>query len=359
MNNDKFPFLILDHSKSHIDEDSDFSENEYKNKNFKIDKYEKFKPKSIINKEKKYQTLKREENKVKDLLSNFLKNMESEDNSVGFDFKPVNTLKMKGKDKDTISIRKRIKKIKTATNKKISHIKRTNSYNVNKDKFTDNYIVYKNTENNKFKLDESTPKSSIFTNNPFHKKKVGFNLNPNTNIKPKSNNNEIRRNSILKKRSKIVKNIKICISPKNKQKRNSDKNKIQRINSYTEYNKINLKPFTIEASRGNINRKFSYKKDNSIKTHLNNINSKIKKTKSLTGSNTAINFKNEGFVLTKIIGKRKKKMSLKNNLYNFGNGNTPIKKKKNVFNDSNFNSLYSGSSDCIKRISIESKKKKQ
>ena len=353
MDDNKFPYLILDHSKSQIDDDSDFSENEYKNKNFKIQKYEKFKPKPIINKEKNNQTLKREENKVKDLLSNFLKNIESEDNT-GFVFKTVNTLKVK--DKDTISIKKRIKKIKTSTSKKMDKINRTNSYNVSKDKFkdkfNDNYIVYKNTENNKVILDDTTPKASLFSHNVLHKKKVGFNINPNSN-KPKPSN-EVRRNSILKKRTKKKSSIKVSNSLKNNKKRDSDK--IHRINSYTEYNKINLKPFTIEASRGSINKIFSNKKESLAKTHINNISSKIKKTKSQVGNNTVFNFKNEGFVLTKNTLKKKKKMSLKNFICNFGHNNTLIKTRKNVFNDSNYNSLFSESSECINKGSIEPKK---
>ena len=52
MNDNKFSYIILDQNKSHMNEDSDFSENEYKKKSFKIQKYEKFKPKPIINKEK-------------------------------------------------------------------------------------------------------------------------------------------------------------------------------------------------------------------------------------------------------------------------------------------------------------------
>jgi hypothetical protein len=369
MNDSKFPYLILDHDKSQMDEDSDFSENEYKNKNFKIQKYEKFKPKPIINKEKNSKTLLREENKVKDLLSNFLKNMESEENGTDFAFKQVNTLKIKDKnkdkEKDTISIKKRIKK--TATNK--NEFNRNNTYcsfKTNKDRFIDRindkynekYQVYKNTENNKFIADESipspTPKSSLFSNNvSFHPKKVGFNLNPSNNKTSVNTNTEIRKEGILKKKTKKKNSLQICNSLKNKQKRDSDK--ILRNNSYSE--KINLQPLTIEATRGTINKAASNKRRSSAKV-INNIRTKIKKTKSQVGNNSFINFKNEGFVLIKNNDKRKKKMSLKNFICNFvNNNNSQIKKKKNVINDSNHNSLFSESSDCnINKISIEPKK---
>ena len=55
------------------DKDSDFSEKENKSKDFILQKYEKFKPKSD-NKE----NLKGAENKIKKLLSIFLKNIEKE-----------------------------------------------------------------------------------------------------------------------------------------------------------------------------------------------------------------------------------------------------------------------------------------
>jgi hypothetical protein len=45
MNNNKYKYLLIDQPR---DDDSDFSENEYNNKDFKIQKYEKFKPKKIV-----------------------------------------------------------------------------------------------------------------------------------------------------------------------------------------------------------------------------------------------------------------------------------------------------------------------
>ena len=202
MNDNKFSYIILDQNKSHINEDSDFSENEYKKKNFKIQKYEKFKPKPLINKEKTNKTLKREENKVKDLLSMFLKNLESEEYSSSFLYKPNNTLKMK--DKETISIKKkRLKTIKTLTNK--DDINRTNSLTIKKDKFKDKFYdklnTHKNFENNKNILDESSPNSSLLSNNKFYQKKVVFNFNTNNVSHNVNNNNDNHKEGILKKKN--------------------------------------------------------------------------------------------------------------------------------------------------------------
>ena len=58
MKKSNFPFELLDQNKSHLEEESDFSENEYKNNKFKIQKYEKFKPKSIMKEKNNIKTLK-------------------------------------------------------------------------------------------------------------------------------------------------------------------------------------------------------------------------------------------------------------------------------------------------------------
>ena len=115
--------LIIDQNKSHNEDDSEFSEKEYKHKNFKIQKYEKFKPKPII---KNNRSLRGAENKVKNLLSNFLKNYENEGHPLIY-----NKLN-KAKTKKNIEINqntnnnKRLKKVKTAlSNKKL---KTTTSY---------------------------------------------------------------------------------------------------------------------------------------------------------------------------------------------------------------------------------------
>ena len=354
MNDNKFSYIILDQNKSHMNEDSDFSENEYKKKSFKIQKYEKFKPKPIINKEKTNKTLKREENKVKDLLSMFLKNLESEENSSGFLYKPNNTLKMKDKDKDTISIKKKgLKKIKTVTNK--NDINRTNSLIIKKDKFKDKFYdklnIHKNFDNNKYMLGESTPKSSLFSNNIFHQKKVGFNLNTNNLSHNVNNNNDNHKEGILKKRSKRKYSLKVSNTLKNNKKINYI---VQRTNSYTE---INIKPLNIDITKGNINKNISNKRGNSTKTHLNNIRSKIKKTQSQS-SNSYINFKNDNIVLNKNTNdKKKKRISFKNFINNLVSNNSLIKKNKNiVFNESNYNSMFSENSDCnINKKSIEIK----
>ena len=71
MNDNNYQFLLFGKQNN---KDSDFSEREYKNKDFILQKYEKFKPKNnyISN------NLKGAENKVKNLLSIFLENIEKE-----------------------------------------------------------------------------------------------------------------------------------------------------------------------------------------------------------------------------------------------------------------------------------------
>ena len=75
MKNEEFPFLMIDRKKSNIDEDySDFSAKKYKNFN----KPEKFKPKVVNNPEKSQNIIKGAENKVKSMLSIFLKDYEKD-----------------------------------------------------------------------------------------------------------------------------------------------------------------------------------------------------------------------------------------------------------------------------------------
>ena len=75
MKNEEFPFLMIDRKKSNIDEDySDFSAKKYKNFN----KPEKFKPKLVNNPEKSQNIIKGAENKVKSMLSDFLKDYEKD-----------------------------------------------------------------------------------------------------------------------------------------------------------------------------------------------------------------------------------------------------------------------------------------
>ena len=320
MSDNKFPFLILDQNKSHIEDDSEFSENEYKHKNFKIQKYEKFKPKPII---KNNRSLRGAENKVKNLLSNFIKNIESESYSRE-DFKSY--ISVKNKDKDSISIKKCNKK----NSLKNGNYIRTNSFTLNNNN--------KNVESNNAFHGESTPKSSLFSH-MFPKKKVTFNINT-ANLGSFRKDISKEGNNIFKKQGKKKNSIKINSTFKTNYF-------LKRTSSYTEIIKKNKISSLAENIKGNnIMGKIS-------KKEINRPILKKTKTKSY-GQNNILNFKNDGFVLMKNINetkehKKKRKSILKNfanNIYYKNNHAKKNKNKSNVFNDSYHNSMLSENSDC-------------
>ena len=159
MNNDKFQFLLIGQQR---DDDSDFSDNEYNNKDFKIQKYEKFKPKK--NDYKK--DLRGAENQIKNILSVFLKNIESEKKDSNIIF--TGEQSHKNKERNSISNRnKKIMIMKTSTFNKDKDFTRSSSLNFP----VKNYFLNNNLS--------KTPEISNLNPNLNHKKKVAFNLNPN------------------------------------------------------------------------------------------------------------------------------------------------------------------------------------
>ena len=322
MSDSKFPYLILDQNKSPLEDDSDFSEDEYKSKNFKIQKYEKFKPKQVNNRDKNNKSLKGAENKVKNLLSLFLKNIESEVDNSGSLYKSINTIK--DKDKDSISIKKcKLKKINTTKN---DYLIRTNSYNMTIKNDNKSY-ANKNIDSNYPFHDEHTSKS-LFSK-IFQPKKVGFNIGHNSNKDFSKEGNHILKLKIKKKNS-----LKINSPFKNKGINNI-------VNRTQSYNTENFKKNKMSSFADNIkgNNIIGKKKDKSI----------LKKTKSY-GQNHYLNFKNEGFVLNKNINDiKKKKKGILKNIIHYKNRQS----KKNILNES---SLLSESSDNnINKKSIEIK----
>ena len=318
MSDNKFSFLIMDQNKSHIDDDSEFSENEYKHKNFKIQKYEKFKPKPII---KNNKSLKGAENKVKNLLSHFIKNIESE----AYSRDNLNSnISVKNKDKDSISI----KKCKKKNSLKIGNLIRTNSFTLNN----------QNVENNNAFYGGNTPKSSLFTH-MFPKKKVAFNINP-SNFSSFNKDLSKEGNNFFKNQAKKKNSVKISGSLKNN-------DFLKRTSSYSEIIKKNRISSIADNLKGNnIMGKIA-------KKEINRPILKKTNTKSY-GQNNILNFKNDGFVLMKNSNeikehKKKKKSILKNfvnNIYYKNNQTKKNKNKSNLFNDSNYNSMFSENSDC-------------
>ena len=357
MSGTKFPYIILDQNKSQLEDDSDFSENGYKNTKFKIQKYEKFKPKSIM-KENNNKVLKGAENKVKYLLSIFLKNIESEDYNTGI-FKHNNTLKIKDKDKDNVSIKKkRIKKINTATNNKFG---RTNSFCISSN--NENKINIYNTENHKFNFRVISPKASLFSNAGY-KKKVGFNINP---INISNTDSQKEGHHIFKKKTK--KKYNLGLSNTIIKKNNKNENLKRTKSNNTDINKDNKIYYSMCESpkiKSNIFPTNTNERVNSnkIKKNLTNKKKLINKTQSQGQIKSYLNFKNGGIMLNKNNNdnkehKKKKKITFKN-LINIVNNNININNinNKNNNNDSNYNSIISERSDCnLNKKSIELKSK--
>ena len=80
MENEQFPFLLIEQNKINQDE-SDFSDEKgKKNKKFELKKYEKFKPKILSELDNNNLNLDKAENKVKTMLSLFLKDIQKEEN---------------------------------------------------------------------------------------------------------------------------------------------------------------------------------------------------------------------------------------------------------------------------------------
>ena len=159
MNDDKYPIISLNYTKN---KNLGYSEKGHRtyNKELNYEKYEKFQPKNTDS-YYKIKTLRREENKVKNLLSIFLKNYEELNSGI---------LSEVNKDKENIEInpnknnnKKRLKKVKTAlSNKKLNKINsfinssnnnsKDNKMNNKNEEILDNYKSQKT----KFKLDRNS-----------------------------------------------------------------------------------------------------------------------------------------------------------------------------------------------------------
>ena len=81
MSNSKYSLLLL-RNQSIKDEESDYDLKLYKTKSkYKYNNFEKFRPKTKVNSDDNENVLKGAENQVKSLLSNFIKNFQSEKNN--------------------------------------------------------------------------------------------------------------------------------------------------------------------------------------------------------------------------------------------------------------------------------------
>ena len=334
MNNDKFQFLLIGHSR---DDDSDFSENEYKNKDYKIQKYEKFKPKK--NSFKK--DLRGAENQIKNILSGFLKNIESEKRNSEIIFNDGQA----NKNKERLSISNRNKKLiirKTSTfDKDKEDYIRSSSLSIPvKNNFLNNYL-------------SKTPEISNHNPNIIHKKKITFNLNLNdiSNASVQKEGSYLTSKKTKKKNNSLIKNNEIKVSKTLifKEKINNFVKRTKSIGSgiFKRKNK-NSK----EMKGDLINSKLNCSK----KSNLNKSNSLIKTRSFIQNNNNSYyNFKSDYFILNKSNNDNSinLKHSLKKKKVKFKNTK---KSKIDLFNESTHNSIISDCSEyALNKKSIDIK----
>ena len=277
------------------EENDDFSEFYYKNKDFKLSKYEKFEPK-IYDNYNNDNNLKKTENQVKNLLSFYIKNIEKEKNDsyIFFDEKEtkINNKKEINKKPTNVNKTKAIKSISLNMN-----LKYNNKLNILKEELSNN--------NNNFKYNSNINN----TENSSQSKNVKHLYKEK---KRKSNNSNDK--------TQFSKNLKI-------------KEKLKKLC------KISNKSFGLQLFKDN--KDINNKEANNIFTNLNkmpnqkiiNQKSLIKKQKSVNQNISFLNFKKD-FILNK---------SPKNNdeILKIFNKN----KKSILFNNSIHNSVLSDFSD--------------
>ena len=326
MEKGKFSYLLLEHQRQ---EDFDFFEKNYiPDHDFIHQSYEKFKPKKNAN-----QNLVKTENKVKKLLSNFLKKMESNKNYDDITNSDI-------EEEKPIQKNKKLEKLDSNGN-----LRDLKSFRVNK-KLSEKFISFNINSNseikNKLNINNKNAKRKNISNNNI-KQKFGERVNK-IDIE---NNNNFSPILISNKRLKNYKNKNVGTF---KEKIN---NILQRTKTY------GLKLMKKSRNRfGSID--YSKHNNNNNKTiHSNKIknnNSLIKRQKSFNYDNTYLNFKNSNILLNKNINEsfiidssllKKKKLFSK-----------IVKARKNdIFNESKNNSILSDLSDIhLNRVSFDNKK---
>jgi hypothetical protein len=281
---DQFPYLMMNENKSNSDESSDSPEKE--SKYFKYKTFAKFKPKSnnSSNIEEDKKSLKGAENKVKLLLSDYLKNIEMEKRGEYF-----KNLRLNNKNLGTVIIpRKRKKRLTNITKKKFKEMN-----DIENDNKNSTLIFDTNTKMNKSKY------SSIV------KGRKGTIL---TKHKSRGKN---------KSSSLFGTNIKTIKNDQMKEKKNNKKKKL----SYTLIKKNDNKDLEL------LNSEY-FKKDYSNKSDLGSI-------KSL------LSIKDEGAV-----GNNNKQKLVKEELFTKILHNNH-KSRNELFNESCHNSIISEGSNCF------------
>ena len=306
-----YPYLILNKS---IDKYSDDSERKYRNSDFNLEKYEKFRPKNenvITDK------LRGAENDVKNMLSLFLNNIELKKiNSLNIrNIKAFQTKKMNKSD---------IKKVKT--------ISETGQKTISNKPFIQNPLYSKRKskkklnplDNNRLQDFKKTQLNSSEINSMSFSNKIVYNKDRNK-IFRKKKNSTTDRNIIKNKFNGLIDKV-----------RRLSKDVLKRNKTYIENN---------EKSKKNL-------KMSSKSIDLNLKDSQIKKRNSLFHNDNYINFK------TNIIkkGNKDKSLNLKSLLRRKRNSIKKGKKIKMLFNDTSQNSFISDQSDINLKKSYNQRK---
>ena len=315
MSNSKYSLLLL-RNQSIKDEESDYDLKLYKTKSkYKYNNFEKFRPKTKVNSDDNENVLKGAENQVKSLLSNFIKNFQSEKNNSDILYKQINTFKNTNDlEQPNSSKKKPITKIRTITYKKY---KRGNSYIFNNhligNKFIDNNIANTGYSPKKRFSYKNIP-NVFFSVSPRHKKKkidsqkIGINHHLFNHKSPNQ-----------KFKDDILQNIPTL--------------------NFENTNNINNRYNKRFASGKNIkllNKNLSSNKKNEL-----NVNSLIKKTQTQNHIKNYLNFKNDEYISNNNDYSKKRTSiqfpSLKNIVNSIKNNIKQINKNKIIKKDSNKN----------------------
>ena len=196
MSNRQYSLLMLESNKQNKNDDEEYDTKIYKTKaKYKINNYEKFRPKVLMNNAENDQTLKGAENQVKSLLSYFLRNFQSEKFGSDIVYKPMNSLKNNYNSEQNSSKKKSVKRISTITYKKNSQHRYSNKIN-------NNLIKNKNKDNN-FSKKNNTLKLLYSHKNV---KKANFSINT-TNKKRKIDSQKVGNNFKFNKKNNIINRI--------------------------------------------------------------------------------------------------------------------------------------------------------
>ena len=302
MSERKYSLLLLEQNKSQKEDDNEYDTKLYKKTvKFKINDFEKFKPKNKVNEQESEKALKGAENQVKSLLSGFLRNIKSDEiDKSDMTLQQFNNFKNTNDFEQNSSQKRNIKNTRTTTYKKFL-TKNSNKYN-------SKLIGNKNEENNN-SLINSTPKNIIS-----HKKiKKYFSI---------SSSHKRKKNETQK--SKNIAQFKFDDQNINLDKTNSSQVPELNLKSIKNSNNKSKK----NSSWNNIKR--FLKNSNSINHNRVNIKSLIKKTHTQNNIKDVMNFKNDDF----ISNNNKEKDKLNKQISSFKNFVNNIKNNLILFNKS-------------------------